>query len=201
MVPFGNGKARCYVWNYPDPVPRHREPLYTARRDLLPKYATYKDRKLWRLPQLYASIQERDFSKQYPLVLTSGRLVEFEGGGDETRANRWLAELQQHMFAEVNPEDASHTGVRDGAMMWVATPEGARVRVVALVTKRVGAGTVFMPFHFAGSWMGKDISGRYPQGTVPYVTGESANTATTYGYDAVTAMQETKTTLCRIEPA
>jgi formate dehydrogenase major subunit len=49
--------------------------------------------------------------------------------------------------------------------------------------------------------MGKSIAHRYPEGAVPYVTGESANTATTYGYDAVTAMQETKTTLCRIEAA
>jgi formate dehydrogenase major subunit len=201
MAPYGNGKARCFVWNYPDPVPKHREPLYTARRDLLPKYATYADRKLWRLPQLYASIQARDVSASYPLVLRSGRLVEFEGGGDETRANKWLAELQQHMFAEINPADAQRAGVRDGAMVWVATPEGTRVRVTALITRRVGQGTVFLPFHFAGWWMGQDISGRYPQGTVPYVVGESANTATTYGYDAVTAMQETKTTLCRIEAA
>lgn len=201
MAPYGNGKARCFVWNYPDPVPKHREPLYTARRDLLPEYATYADRKLWRLPQLYASIQSRDVSGEYPLVLTSGRLVEFEGGGDETRANKWLAELQQRMFAEINPEDAGRAGVNFGDWVWVATPEGARVRVMALVTKRVGPGTVFMPFHFAGWWMGQDISGRYPEGTVPYVTGESANTTTTYGYDAVTAMQETKTTLCRIEAA
>jgi formate dehydrogenase major subunit len=33
------------------------------------------------------------------------------------------------------------------------------------------------------------------------VLGESTNTAQTYGYDVVTNMQETKTTLCRIEPA
>jgi formate dehydrogenase major subunit len=201
MAPFGNGKARCFVWTYPDPVPKHREPLYTARRDLLPKYATHPDRRLWRLPQLYASIQARDFSGSFPLILTSGRLVEYEGGGDETRANKWLAELQQNMFAEINPADAERAGVRDGAMVWVATPEGARVRVMALVTKRVGQGTVFMPFHFAGWWMGNDLSPRYPAGTVPYVVGESANTATTYGYDPVTAMQETKTTLCRVEAA
>jgi formate dehydrogenase major subunit len=49
--------------------------------------------------------------------------------------------------------------------------------------------------------MGNDLSPRYPAGTVPYVVGESANTATTYGYDPVTAMQETKTTLCRVEAA
>src|SRR5690606_23231829 len=123
LSPFGNGKARCLVWTYPDPVPKHREPLYTARRDLLPKYATYADRKLWRLPQLYASIQSRDVSGEYPLVLTSGRLVEFEGGGDETRANKWLAELQQRMFAEINPEDAGRAGVNFGDWVWVATPE------------------------------------------------------------------------------
>ena len=33
------------------------------------------------------------------------------------------------------------------------------------------------------------------------VRGEAVNTATTYGYDSVTMMQETKTTLCNIERA
>ena len=58
-----------------------------------------------------------------------------------------------------------------------------------------------MPFHFAGMWMGEDRSNRYPEGASPWVVGEAANTATTYGYDPVTYMQETKTTLCRVEPA
>jgi formate dehydrogenase major subunit len=31
------------------------------------------------------------------------------------------------------------------------------------------------------------------------VRGEAVNTATTYGYDDVTMMQETKTTICQIE--
>jgi formate dehydrogenase major subunit len=34
-APFGNAKARVMVWNFPDPVPVHREPLYTPRRDLV----------------------------------------------------------------------------------------------------------------------------------------------------------------------
>ena len=38
-------------------------------------------------------------------------------------------------------------------------------------------------------------------GAAPVVRGESVNTATTYGYDSVTMMQETKTTLCQIERA
>ncbi|MFQ5773288.1 MAG: formate dehydrogenase subunit alpha [Kiloniellaceae bacterium] len=200
-APFGNAKARAVVWTFPDPVPIHREPLYTSRRDLVGDYPTYTDRKMFRLPTLYKSIQDKDFTGSYPMILTTGRLVEYEGGGDETRANPWLAELQQDMFAEINPFDANNIGVRDGKMIWLYTPEGAKVKVMAMVTDRVARGVAFMPFHFAGHWQGEDRRSKYPEGADPYVLGESANTAMTYGYDSVTNMQETKCSLCRIEPA
>ncbi|MDJ0614815.1 MAG: formate dehydrogenase subunit alpha [Rhizobiaceae bacterium] len=200
-APFGNAKARTVVWNFPDPVPLHREPLYTPRRDLLDKYATYEDRKFYRLPTAYASIQKTDFSKDYPMILTSGRLVEYEGGGDETRSNPWLAELQQDMFVEINTADANTLGIRDGEQCWVEGAEGARVKVMAMVTERVGKGVAFMPFHFGGHLEGKDLRSKYPPGADPYVLGESTNTAQTYGYDSVTQMQETKATLCKIERA
>ena len=44
-------------------------------------------------------------------------------------------------------------------------------------------------------------SPNYPSGAAPVVRGEAVNTATTYGYDSVTMMQETKTTVCQIEKA
>ena len=197
-APFGNAKARTIVWNFPDPVPLHREPLYTNRRDLLPKYATYSDRQMYRLPTRYASIQEQDFSKEYPIIMTSGRLVEYEGGGDESRANPWLAELQQHMFVEIHPTDANNLGIKDEEMVWVEGPEKARVKVRAMVTERVGKGVVFMPFHFGGWCQGKDLRSKYPEGADPYVLGEGCNTAFTYGYDSVTNMQETKASLCKV---
>ena len=50
-------------------------------------------------------------------------------GGDETRSNPWLAELQQQMFVEVHPRDANNLGVRDGDMVWVEGPEGGKVKV------------------------------------------------------------------------
>ena len=200
-APFGNAKARSVAWNFPDPVPIHREPLYTPRRDLVADYPTYEDTKACRVPTLYKSIQEQDFSKDFPIILTSGRLVEYEGGGDETRSNPWLAELQQDMFVEINPYDANNVGVRDGQMVWVHGPEGGKVKVMAMVTERVGRGVAFMPFHFGGHFQGKDLRAKYPAGADPYVLGESTNTAQTYGYDLVTQMQETKTTLCRIEAA
>ncbi len=200
-APFGNAKARTVVWNFPDPVPIHREPLYTSRRDLVEDYPTYADRQAYRLPTMYASIQEKDFSKDYPIILTSGRLVEYEGGGDETRSNPWLAELQQDMFVEINPRDANDLGIRDGEQVWVEGAEGARVKVMAMITERVGNGVAFMPFHFGGHFEGEDRRGKYPKGADPYVLGESANTAMTYGYDSVTQMQESKCSLCKIEKA
>jgi formate dehydrogenase major subunit len=200
-APYGNAKARCVVWTFPDPVPLHREPLYTPRRDLLDKYATYEDRKFYRLPTAYASIQKNDFSKDFPIILTSGRLVEYEGGGDESRSNPWLAELQQDMFIEINPSDANDIGIRNGEQVWVYGPEGAKIKVMAMMTERVGKGVAFMPFHFGGHFEGRDLRDKYPSGADPYVLGEATNTVQTYGYDSVTQMQETKTTLCRIERA
>ena len=208
--PFGNAKARAVVWNFPDPIPQHREPLYSNRPDLVEKYPTHADKMaFWRLPTLFKSVQEKnkDIGKTFPLIMTSGRLVEFEGGGEETRSNPWLAELQQEMFVEINPKAANDRGIRNGDRVWVKTPETQLapefkgLLVKALVTERVAEDTVFLPFHFSGHWGGVDMLPYYPQGAYPVIRGEAVNTATTYGYDSVTMMQETKTTVCQIEKA
>ena len=204
--PFGNAKARAVVWNFPDAIPKHREPLYSNRPDLVAKYPTHDDKKaFWRLPTLYKTVQQKAVAdkvhEKYPIVLTSGRLVEYEGGGEETRSNPWLAELQQENFVEINTKDAESRGIKYWDFVWVSSPSGARLKVRALVTERVGPGVSFIPFHFAGWWQGKDLLDKYPEGAAPIVRGEAVNTATTYGYDSVTMMQETKTTLCQIERA
>jgi formate dehydrogenase major subunit len=148
-----------------------------------------------------AAIDNR-IAESFPIILTSGRLVEYEGGGEETRSNRWLAELQQDMFVEINPADADERGITDGGWVWVTGPEeGSRARVKALVTERVAPGVAFMPFHFAGWFEGEDQRGNYPEGTDPIVLGESVNVITTYGYDPVTGMHEGKVTLCQIAAA
>ena len=199
---MGNAKARANAFGLPDPVPVHREPIYSPKRDLVAKYPTYDDRRAFRLPHLGKSVQARDVSKEFPIILTSGRLVEYEGGGEETRSIKWLAELQQNMFVEINPADATRLNIKDGQDVWVYGPEGgSKAKVKALVTSRVGTGVAFMPFHFSGHWQGQSQRAKYPPGADPVVLGESANQITTYGYDPVTYMQETKVTLCRIEAA
>jgi formate dehydrogenase major subunit len=204
--PFGNAKARAIVWNFPDGIPQHREPLYSPRPDLVEKYPTHDDVKvLWRLPTMFKSVQQKAVAdkmhEKFPLILTSGRLVEYEGGGEETRSNPWLAELQQDNFVEINPKAAADRGIRNGEYVWVSSPSGARLKVKAQVTERVGPDTCFIPFHFSGWWQGEDMLPYYPEGAAPIVRGEAVNTATTYGYDRVTMMQETKTTLCQVAKA
>jgi formate dehydrogenase major subunit len=205
-IPYGNAKARMNAFGLPDPIPVHREPIYSPRIDLISKYPTLPDAKQFRLPNIGFSVQkaavEKGIAKQFPLILSSGRLVEYEGGGEETRSNKWLAELQQEMFVEINPADAAERGIKDGAWVWVHGAENqSKAKLKALVTERVGKGVTWMPFHFAGWFQGVDQRSKYPKGSDPIVLGESVNVLTTYGYDPVTGMQEPKATLCQITAA
>ena len=146
---------------------------------------------------------DKGIAKHFPLILTSGRLVEYEGGGEETRSNKWLAELQQDMFIEINPADAAERGIKDGGWVWVtgaensskAKDEGAGHRA-----RRQGRRLDARSTSPAGS-RASIMRGNYPKGTDPIVLGESVNTITTYGYDPVTGMQEPKATLCQIRAA
>jgi formate dehydrogenase major subunit len=205
-VPYGNAKARMNAFGLPDPIPVHREPIYSPRIELIAKYPTLPDAKQFRLPNVGFSVQkaavDKGIAKQFPLIFTSGRLVEYEGGGEETRSNKWLAELQQDMFVEINTADAADRGIKDGAWVWVMGAEnGSKAKVKAMVTERVGKGVAWMPFHFGGWFQGQDLRSRYPAGLDPIVLGESANTITSYGYDPATGMQEPKATLCQISAA
>jgi formate dehydrogenase major subunit len=205
-IPYGNGKARANAFGLPDAIPVHREPIYTPRPELVAKYPTLPNARQFRMPNVGFDVQkaavEKGIAKQFPIILTSGRLVEYEGGGEETRSNKWLAELQQDMFVEINPADAAERGIRDGGWVWVTGAEyDSKARMKALVTERVGKGVAWCPFHFGGWFQGVDQRSKYPQGADPVVLGESVNTLTTYGFDPVTGMQEPKATLCQIRAA
>ena len=145
---------------------------------------------------------EQGIAKQFPLILTSGRLVEYEGGGEETRSNKWLAELKQHMYVEINPADAGERGVKDGDWVWVTgTGEQFKDACEGSGDREGWQGGCLDAFHFAGWFEGADLRAKYPKGSDPIVLGESVNTLTTYGYDPATGMQEPKATLCQIAAA
>src|SRR5260370_9909483 len=197
-APYGNAKARLIAWNLPDPIPVFREAIFTSRPDLVAKYPTLPDAQQFRVPNIGFTVQkdavDKGIVKEFPLILTSGRLVDYEGGGEESRSNKWLAELKQEMYVEINPADASERGVKDGNVVWVTGAEsGSKARMKALVTERVGQGAAWMPYHFAGRLQGVDLRSKYPQGNDPIVLCESVNTLTTYGFDPATGMTEPNT--------
>ena len=203
IAPYGNAKARAKVWTFPDQIPMHREPLHSPREDLVKKYPTYKDKKnQYRVDTRFASIQDKeDWSKQFPINLVTGRLVNLNGAGIETRASRYLAALSPEMFCDINPNLAADNGIGNGDLMWIHSPEGAKIKVKAHYSYSVSKDRIFIPMHFAGYFEGEDRTANYPKGTKPYAVGESANTVTNYGYDIITQIPETKGGLCRIEKA
>ena len=149
----------------------------------------------------FASIQKTDWAKEYPIILTTGRLVMYSGAGIIERNSKYLAALAPEMFADINPALAFKHGINDGDMIWIYAPEGTKIKVKARFTYSVAPDRIFLPYHFAGFMQGVDLRENYPEGLIPYATGEAANTVTNYGYDIVTQIPETKAGLVRIEKA
>ncbi len=203
VAPYGNAKARAIVWNFPDKIPMHREPLHSPRPDLAQKYPAYPDKpNHFRVMTKYISVQSaKDYSKEFPINMVTARLVNLNGAGVENRASKYLAALTPEMFCHIHPDLALQHGIKNGDMMWIHSPEGTKIKVKAKFSYSVLPEMVFMPFHFAGHFQGTDRTGNFPAGTKPYASGESVNTVTNYGYDIITQIPETKGGLCRIEKA
>ncbi len=203
VAPYGNAKARAKVWTFPDQIPIHRESLHSSRQDLVKDYPTYKDKENhYRVDTRYESVQsQKDWSKEFPIHLVTARLVNLNGAGMENRASKYLAKLTPEMFCDINPDLAYNNGIKNGDMIWIHSPEGTKIKVKAKFSFSVSDDRIFIPFHFAGHFQGEDLGHKYPEGTKPYATGESANTVTNYGYDIITQIPETKGGLCRIEKA
>jgi len=203
IAPYGNAKARAKVWTFADPIPKHREPLHSPRTDLTKEYPSFADKKdHYRVDTRYISEQtKQDWAKDFPINLVTGRLVNLNGAGMENRASKYLAKLTPEMFCDIHPDLAGTYGIRDGSMMWIHSPQGTKIKVKAHYSFSVSNDRVFIPIHFAGVMEGESLLHKYPDGTAPYATGESANTVTNYGYDIVTQIPETKGGLCQISRA
>ena len=203
IAPYGNARARAVVWTFVDQIPQHREPLHTPRQDLAQKYPSFEDKpNHYRVFTKYKSLQlSKDFSKEFPINLTTGRLVNFSGAGMETRASMYLSRITPEMFADIHPDLAAKHGIKNWDFVWIHSPEGTKIKVRARIVPSVKPDMIFLPFHWAGHMQGVDMTGNFPDGTKPYAVGESANTVTNYGYDINTQIPETKSGLCRIEKA
>ena len=85
---------------------------------------------------------------EYPLVLTTGRVLEHYHAGTMTRRVPALDWLVPEAIVEMHPTDAHAAAIGDGERVRVRSRRGA-ITARARVTPASRPGTVFMPFHFA----------------------------------------------------
>jgi predicted molibdopterin-dependent oxidoreductase YjgC len=84
----------------------------------------------------------------YPLMLTTGRMLEHYHSGTMTRRVPALDWLAPEAWIELHPSDAARLRVRDGDRVRLRSRRGA-VSARVTVTSGITEGAVFMPFHFA----------------------------------------------------
>ncbi|MGW5420408.1 molybdopterin oxidoreductase family protein [Streptomyces sp. NPDC003943] len=125
-----------------------------------------------------AAAEETD--ADYPVVLTTGRVVSQYQSGAQTRRVAELNAAAPGSFVELHPRLAERIGVAEGEAVAVVSRRGRAV-APARITAAIRPDTVFMPFHWPGE-------GR-------------ANTLTNPALDPVSKMPEFKVCAVRLEPA
>jgi len=86
--------------------------------------------------------------EDYPLFLTTGRVLYQYHTGTMTMKSKGLNELAPRCFVEIAPEDAEAYGIGDGDLLKVSSRRG-QVAARAHISERAPEGTLFMPFHYA----------------------------------------------------
>ncbi|WP_181257276.1 formate dehydrogenase subunit alpha [Pseudaminobacter soli (ex Li et al. 2025)] len=83
----------------------------------------------------------------YPLVLTTGRLLEHWHTGAMTRRAGVLDAIEPYGIAAMNPYEIARNGLAPGDMITVETRRGI-VEAILRADREVADGTIFMPFCF-----------------------------------------------------
>ncbi|GEK00741.1 molybdopterin oxidoreductase family protein [Streptomyces sp. 1-11] len=146
-------------------------------RLFLDRFATDDGRARFAAVAHRASAEEPD--AEYPLLLTTGRVVSQYQSGAQTRRVAELNAAAPGPFVELHPRLAARLGAVEGDPLAVVSRRGRAV-APARITAAIRPDTVFMPFHWPGE-------GR-------------ANTLTNPALDPTSKMPEFKTCAVRVEP-
>ena len=87
---------------------------------------------------------------EYPMYLTTGRLLYQYHTGTMTMKTEGLNEIAPECFVEISSRDAGKYDVKDGSIVDIASRRGNIQAKIKISTKAV-SGTVFIPFHFAAA--------------------------------------------------
>ncbi len=117
--------------------------------------------------------------EEYPVVLTTGRVVSQYLSGSQTRRIGKLVGLIPEPLLEIHPELAAKYGIRQREMVKVSTRRGTG-EFPANIVETIRKDTVFIPYH----WPGR----------------KSANQLTIGTLDPVSKIPEFKVCACKLEP-
>ena len=85
--------------------------------------------------------------EEYPLILTTGRVLYHYHSGTMTRRSTPLSWVEPRGYLEVNPHDADKVDLLDDRAVVVKSRRGT-VRTKVKFSERVAPGTVFLAFHW-----------------------------------------------------
>jgi len=97
---------------------------------------------------------------EYPVWLTTGRVVFHYLSGTQTRRIGFLVEQCPHPYVEIHPRLAERLGVKEGDALEVATRRGALVLPAKVVTT-IRPDTVFIPYHWPGRLAANQLTARH----------------------------------------
>ena len=117
---------------------------------------------------------------EYPLLLTTGRVIYHWHGGEMTRRAKGLLEIYPESLVEIHPEDALKIALNGNRRIKVSSRRGEMI-AQALVTDRVSPGIIFGNFHFPGA--------------------QNINNVTIFALDPVAKIPEYKVCAVKISPA
>ena len=85
---------------------------------------------------------------EYPLYLTTGRLLYHYHTGTMTMKSKGLNNRAPECFVEISEKDASKYGLSEGNAVSIASRRG-EINARVNISDKAVEGTVFLPFHFA----------------------------------------------------
>jgi assimilatory nitrate reductase catalytic subunit len=116
-------------------------------RLFLDRFATPDGRALFHPVEYQSAAEEPDH--EYPLYLTTGRIMAQYQSGTQTRRIAILMESAPKPFVQIHPSMARTYGIRDGDSVTLTTRRGC-ASFVAHLTPSIRMDTLFVPFHFSG---------------------------------------------------
>ncbi len=175
---LAEGEGEGLFWPCPAPPAPSGPPHPGTRRLFLDRFATEDGRARF-VPVVHrAAAEEPD--AEYPVLLTTGRVLAQYQSGAQTRRVAELNSAAPGPFVELHPRLAARLSIAEGDAVAVVSRRGRAV-APARITSSIRSDTVFMPFHWPGE-------GR-------------ANSLTHPALDPVSRMPEFKVCAVRLERA